>query len=66
MKARFPLPVAEVKKVLDALAVPVPEMARENYTLEQFVSELGEAGCLRAVNVHKKRSRYKVNAARPR
>jgi hypothetical protein len=46
MKARFPLPVAEVKKVLDALAVPVPEMARENYTLEQFVSELGHAGRL--------------------
>lgn len=66
MKARFPLPVAEVKKVLDALAVPVPEMARENYTLEQFVSELGHAGGLRAVNVHKKRVRYKVNAARPR
>ena len=46
MKARFPLPVAEVKKVLDALAVPVPEMARENYTLKQFVSELGRSGRL--------------------
>jgi exopolyphosphatase/guanosine-5'-triphosphate,3'-diphosphate pyrophosphatase len=61
MKAKFPLPVAEVKKVLEALAVPVREMVRENYTLEQFVSELGEPGGLRAVNVHKKRVRYKVN-----
>ena len=61
MKAKFPLPAAEVKKVLEALAVSVPEMARENYTLEQFVSELGEPGGLRAVKVHKKRVRYKVN-----
>lgn len=61
MKAKFPLPSAEVKKVLEALAVPVPKMARENYTLEQFVSELGEPNGLRVVKVHKKRVRYKVN-----
>jgi exopolyphosphatase/guanosine-5'-triphosphate,3'-diphosphate pyrophosphatase len=61
MKAKFPLPAAEVTKVLEALAVHVPTMARESYTLEQFVSELGEPGGLRAVKVHKKRVRYKVN-----
>jgi len=61
MKAKFPLPVAEVKKVLEALAVPAPKMARDSYTLDQFVSELGEPGGLRAVKVHKKRVRYKVN-----
>ncbi len=61
MKAKFPLPAAEVKKVLEALGVPAPKMARESYTLDQFVSELGEPGGLRAVKVHKKRVRYKVN-----
>ena len=61
MKAKFPLPASEAKKVLEALAVPVPQMPRENYTLEQFVSELAEPGGLRAVKVHKKRVRYKVS-----
>ena len=61
MKAKFPLPAAEVKQVLEALGVPAPTMARESYTLDQFVSELGEPGGLRAVKVHKKRVRYKVN-----
>jgi exopolyphosphatase/guanosine-5'-triphosphate,3'-diphosphate pyrophosphatase len=61
MKAKFPLPAAEVKKVLEALGVPIPSLARENYTLDQFVAELGEPNGLRAVKVHKKRARYKVN-----
>ena len=61
MKASFPLPAAEVKKVLEALGVPVPPLARDTYTLDQFVTELGEPSGLRAVKVHKKRSRYKIN-----
>ena len=61
MKAKFPLPAAEVKKVLEALGVPVPSVVRENYTLDQFVAELGEPNGLRAVKVHKKRVRYKIN-----
>lgn len=61
MKASFPLPAGEVKKVLEALGVTVPSLARDSYTLAQFVSELAEPGGLRAVNVHKKRVRYKVN-----
>jgi exopolyphosphatase/guanosine-5'-triphosphate,3'-diphosphate pyrophosphatase len=61
MKAKFPLPAAEVKKVLEALGVPVPSLVRENYILDQFVAELGEPNGLRAVKVHKKRVRYKVN-----
>jgi exopolyphosphatase/guanosine-5'-triphosphate,3'-diphosphate pyrophosphatase len=61
MKASFPLPAGEVKEVLEALGVPVPSLARETYTLDQFVAELGEPGGLRAVKVHKKRVRYKVN-----
>src|SRR5215469_4634774 len=61
MKAKFPLPKTEVTKVLVALGAPVPSLARESYTLDQFVTELGEPGGLRAVKVHKKRVRYKVN-----
>ena len=61
MKAKFPLPAAEVKKVLEALGVPVPSLVQENYTLDQFVAELGEPNGLRAVKVHKKRVRYKIN-----
>jgi len=61
MKAKFPLPVEEVKKVLEALGVTVSSLARPEYTLDQFVAELGEPGGLRAVQVHKKRVRYEVN-----
>ena len=61
MKASFPLPAAEAKKVLDALGVPALQLARDAYTLKQFVAELAEPGGLRAVKVHKKRLRYKVN-----
>jgi len=61
MKAKFPLPAGEVKKVLEALAVKAPSLARESYALDQFVTELGEPNGLRAVKVHKRRVRYKVN-----
>jgi exopolyphosphatase / guanosine-5'-triphosphate,3'-diphosphate pyrophosphatase len=62
MKGTFPLPAAEVKKVFDALDVAPPSLARADYTLEQFVKELAEPGQrLRVVNVHKKRTRYKID-----
>jgi len=61
MKASFPLPAAEAIKVLDALGVAATTLARESYTLDQFVSELAEPGGLRSVEVHKKRLRYKIN-----
>lgn len=61
MKASFPLPAAEVKEVLKALGVEASSLARDTYTLDQFVSELAVPGGLRAVQVHKKRVRYKVN-----
>lgn len=61
MKAKFPLPAAEAQRVLEALGVKVPSLARDSYTLHQFVGELGEPNGLRAVEVHKKRVRYKVN-----
>jgi exopolyphosphatase/guanosine-5'-triphosphate,3'-diphosphate pyrophosphatase len=61
MKAKFPVAAAEVENVLDALGVAVRSLARAEYTLDQFVAELGEPNRLRAVKVHKKRTRYKIN-----
>ncbi len=61
MKAGFPLPAAEVKRVLAALELESPGLARSDYTLEQFITDLaGSSGQLRVVNVHKKRARYKI------
>ena len=61
MKAGFPLPAADVTRVFESLRMPVPALAREAYTLDQFVDELvAPSGTLRAVQVHKRRVRYKV------
>ena len=62
MKGSFPLPAAQVKNVFDALGVALPSLARADYTLGQFVDELAKpGGRLRVVNVHKKRTRYKID-----
>ncbi len=62
MKGAFPLPAAAVKNVLSALGIVTPPLARTDYTLEQFVTELAEpSGHLRVVKVHKKRTRYKID-----
>ncbi len=62
MKGSFPLPAAQVKSVFGALGVTPPPLARAEYTLEQFVDELAKpGGRLRVVNVHKKRTRYKID-----
>jgi exopolyphosphatase / guanosine-5'-triphosphate,3'-diphosphate pyrophosphatase len=61
MKAKFPQPAAEVKKVLEALGITVASLTRAEYTLDQFVNELAGPNGLRAVKVHKKRLRYKIN-----
>ncbi len=62
MKGAFPLPAAQVKDVFAALGVTPPPLARTDYSLEQFVSELAEPGeRLQVVQVHKKRARYKVD-----
>ena len=61
MKAGFPLPAAEVAKVFEALRREVPHLAREAYTLDQFVDELVPAADgLRTVTVHKRRVRYTI------
>jgi exopolyphosphatase/guanosine-5'-triphosphate,3'-diphosphate pyrophosphatase len=62
MKAGFPLPAADVGRVFEALRLEPPSLARDAYTLEQFIAELVEpSGILRAVDVHKRRVRYSVN-----
>lgn len=61
MKAKFPLAAEEVTKVLEALDVRGASPTRTEYTLDQFVAELAVPGGLRAVKVHKRRVRYKVN-----
>jgi exopolyphosphatase / guanosine-5'-triphosphate,3'-diphosphate pyrophosphatase len=61
MKAAFPLPASEVKSILDALGVATPALARETYSFEQFLAEVAEPDRhLRVVEVHKKRTHYKV------
>jgi exopolyphosphatase/guanosine-5'-triphosphate,3'-diphosphate pyrophosphatase len=60
-KARFPLSAATVAEVFKALDVPAPPLARGDYTLEQFLTELvGRHAAVRAVKVHKRRVRYTV------
>jgi exopolyphosphatase/guanosine-5'-triphosphate,3'-diphosphate pyrophosphatase len=61
MKAGFPLAAADVAKVFEALRLEPPPLARDAYTLDQFVAELAEpSGRMRAVHVHKRRVRYVV------
>jgi len=60
MKGTFPLPAAEVEQVFAALGVAPPPLARAAYALEQVLVELLEPG-LRAVGVHKKRTRYTID-----
>jgi exopolyphosphatase / guanosine-5'-triphosphate,3'-diphosphate pyrophosphatase len=61
MKAGFPLPAAEATKVLEALGLPIPTPVRANYTLDEFLGQFAApGGTVRAVNVHKRRTRYTV------
>jgi exopolyphosphatase/guanosine-5'-triphosphate,3'-diphosphate pyrophosphatase len=64
MKAEFPLVADGVREVFGALAVPVPSLGRDVYTLEQLAGELIEPSpALRAVDVHKRRERFTVGGA---
>jgi exopolyphosphatase/guanosine-5'-triphosphate,3'-diphosphate pyrophosphatase len=62
MKGAFPLPAEQVAAVLTTLDVPVPPLARPTYTLDEVVREVVEPKPdLRAVPVHKRRTRYTVD-----
>jgi exopolyphosphatase/guanosine-5'-triphosphate,3'-diphosphate pyrophosphatase len=60
MKAGFPLAATDVARVLEALRLEVPPLARASYTLDQFVEELARPAGVRPVAVHKRRVRYTV------
>jgi exopolyphosphatase/guanosine-5'-triphosphate,3'-diphosphate pyrophosphatase len=47
--------------VLEALGLPIPTPVRASYTLDEFLSQFAApGGAVRAVNVHKRRTRYTV------
>jgi exopolyphosphatase/guanosine-5'-triphosphate,3'-diphosphate pyrophosphatase len=61
MKAGFPLAAAEATRVLDALGLPIPTPIRANYTQDEFLGQFAApGGAVRAVKVHKRRTRYTV------
>src|SRR5262249_9129662 len=61
MKASFPLPAAEVKKVLEALKVDAPALRRAEYSLADFSADFaGPNGPIRPVKVHKTRRRFTI------
>jgi exopolyphosphatase/guanosine-5'-triphosphate,3'-diphosphate pyrophosphatase len=61
MKVGFPLAAADVTKVFEALRQPIPQLSRDDYTLEQFRDDLvAPSGVLRTVDVHKRRVRYTI------
>ena len=61
MKAGFPLRAAEAAKVIEALGLPVPAALRASYTLDEFLAQFAAPGStVRAVTVHKRRTRYTV------
>jgi exopolyphosphatase/guanosine-5'-triphosphate,3'-diphosphate pyrophosphatase len=61
MKAGFPLPAAEAAKVLEALGLPVPNALRASCTLDEFLAQFAApGGAVRAVQVHKRRTRYTI------
>jgi exopolyphosphatase/guanosine-5'-triphosphate,3'-diphosphate pyrophosphatase len=62
MKASFPIGHADLERVFSALNVPLPPLAREQYTFDEFRAELtGPGSSIRAVDVHKRRVRYRPN-----
>ncbi len=61
MKAGFPLQAADAAKVFEALKLPIPTSARASYTLDEFIGQsAAPGGAIRAVKVHKRRTRYTV------
>ena len=61
LKASFPIDRSNVERVFDALHVPVPELDRDAWTLDEFMREFTGPSGIRAVSVHKRRVRYAPN-----
>jgi exopolyphosphatase / guanosine-5'-triphosphate,3'-diphosphate pyrophosphatase len=61
MKAGFPIGATDAAKVFEALQLPSPSLSRKGYTLDEFLGEFAApGGVIRAVKVHKRRTRYTV------
>jgi exopolyphosphatase/guanosine-5'-triphosphate,3'-diphosphate pyrophosphatase len=61
MKAGFPIGANDAARVFEALQVPLPSLSPKGYTLEGFIEEFAApGGAIRAVKVHKRRTRYTV------
>ena len=61
MKAEFPMGDTEVTRVFESLALPVPSLTHSSYTFDEFIEAFAKpGGAIRAVNVHKRRTRYTV------
>jgi exopolyphosphatase/guanosine-5'-triphosphate,3'-diphosphate pyrophosphatase len=60
MKAEFPLSADQLRSVLSGLRVPVPDLPRDAYSLDDVLDEVHGRSDLLAVDVQKERSRYTV------
>jgi exopolyphosphatase / guanosine-5'-triphosphate,3'-diphosphate pyrophosphatase len=61
MKAGFPLPVAELVKVLQSLGLPLPTPMPDGMVQDAFIARFAApGGPVRVVQVHKRRVRYTV------
>ena len=61
MKAGFPLPAATAAQVLQALGLPVPSQVPASFAQQDFLGQFAApGGAVRAVDVHKRRTRYTV------
>jgi len=61
MKERFPASAATLREVFNAMQVTPPDLTRDDYTFDQFLTEvIGPTKEVRAANVHKRRVRYVV------
>jgi exopolyphosphatase/guanosine-5'-triphosphate,3'-diphosphate pyrophosphatase len=59
MKAGFPLPAADAAKVLEALGLPLSAPLPVSCTQDEFLAQFAApGGAVRAVQVHKRRTRY--------
>jgi exopolyphosphatase / guanosine-5'-triphosphate,3'-diphosphate pyrophosphatase len=60
LKHGFPLPADNVRTVCEILGITVPQLERSEYTQQEFIDELMKPAGVRAVQVHKDRTRYTV------
>ncbi|HEY6629513.1 MAG TPA: Ppx/GppA family phosphatase [Acidimicrobiia bacterium] len=62
MKVGSPIPANDVLEVFAVLERPAPDLARDQYTMSQFLEEVVAADrVLQAVQVHKTRVRYQLD-----